>query len=90
MWWVSQYCFLVYPIMTRLFGQLDFRPGAQLWYDLPAMLQAVTPKTRVMFVANPNNPTGTLAAREEVVNLIQRSAARSALGDGRSLPRISR
>jgi histidinol-phosphate aminotransferase len=34
------------------------------------MLQAVTPRTRVMFVANPNNPTGTLASREDIVRLI--------------------
>jgi len=68
---VSQYCFLVYPIMAHLFGaNLISVPARNYGHDLPAMLQAVTPKTRVMFVANPNNPTGTLAAREDVVNLI--------------------
>jgi histidinol-phosphate aminotransferase len=34
------------------------------------MLQAITPATRVLFVANPNNPTGTLAERAEIVNLL--------------------
>jgi histidinol-phosphate aminotransferase len=33
---------------------------------LPAMLRAITPQTRVVFVANPNNPTGTLAAPDEL------------------------
>ena len=34
------------------------------------MLAAITPKTKVVFVANPNNPTGTLAPREEVLRLV--------------------
>ncbi|MBI3877170.1 MAG: aminotransferase class I/II-fold pyridoxal phosphate-dependent enzyme, partial [Verrucomicrobia bacterium] len=36
---------------------------------LPAMLKTITPRTRVMFVANPNNPTGTVAPREDVLRL---------------------
>ncbi len=68
---VSQYCFAVYPLVTALFGAtLVEVPAAKYGHDLPAMLRAVTPKTRVMFVANPNNPTGTMAAREHVVNLL--------------------
>ena len=38
---------------------------------LPAMLKAVTPRTRIMFVANPNNPTGTLAPTEELLKLVR-------------------
>jgi histidinol-phosphate aminotransferase len=45
-------------------------PARDLGHDLPAMLRAITPQTRVMFVANPNNPTGTLASRAEVVELV--------------------
>jgi histidinol-phosphate aminotransferase len=68
---VSQYCFLVYPLVTRLFGaNLVTVPARNYAHDLPAMLRAITPQTRVVFVANPNNPTGTLAAREEIVQLI--------------------
>jgi histidinol-phosphate aminotransferase len=68
---VSQYCFAVYPIVTRLFGaELVVVPARNYAHDLPAMLRAITPRTRVIFVANPNNPTGTLASREEVVRLI--------------------
>lgn len=68
---VSQYSFLVYPLITRLFGgNLISVPAVQYGHDLPAMLRAITPQTRVVFVANPNNPTGTLAEREEVVQLL--------------------
>ena len=57
---VSQYCFAVYPIVTHLFsGRLVVVPAKDYGHDLDAMLAAITPKTRVVFVANPNNPTGT-------------------------------
>ena len=59
---VSQYCFAVYPIVTALFGgKLVIVPAKDYGHDLEAMLAALTPATRVVFVANPNNPTGTAA-----------------------------
>ncbi len=62
---VSQYCFAVYPIVTHLFGaKLVTVPARDYGHDLDAMLAAITPQTRVMFVANPNNPTGTVASHE--------------------------
>ena len=68
---VSQYCFAVYPMVTQLFGaNLITVPANNYGHDLPGMLRAITPQTRVVFIANPNNPTGTVAAREEVVQLI--------------------
>jgi histidinol-phosphate aminotransferase len=68
---VSEYGFAIYPIVTRMFGAtLVTVPARELGHDLPAMLRAITPRTRVLFVANPNNPTGTLAPREEVVELL--------------------
>src|SRR2546422_333138 len=58
----SEYCFAVYPIVTRLFGaSLVTVPARDYGHDLRAMLRAITPKTRVVFVPNPNNPTGTLS-----------------------------
>ncbi|MEW6160839.1 MAG: histidinol-phosphate transaminase [Verrucomicrobiota bacterium] len=67
----SQYCFAVYPIVTRLFGaRLISVPAREYGHDLPAMLRAVTPNTRIVFVANPNNPTGTLAPRQQVIDLV--------------------
>lgn len=44
---------------------------AGLVHDLPAMAAAVTPRTRVMFVANPNNPTGTHVGRAAVEKLLR-------------------
>jgi histidinol-phosphate aminotransferase len=68
---VSQYCFAVYPIVTRMFGaELVTVPAKNYGHDLPAMLKAITPRTRVVFVANPNNPTGTLARREDILQLV--------------------
>jgi histidinol-phosphate aminotransferase len=62
---VSQYCFLVYPLMTKLFSaNLVTVPAKNFGHDLDAMLAAITPQTRVVFVANPNNPTGTAAPPE--------------------------
>jgi histidinol-phosphate aminotransferase len=64
---VSQYCFAVYPIVTHLFGsRLVVVPAKKYGHDLEAMLAAITPKTRVVFVANPNNPTGTVVKPAEL------------------------
>jgi histidinol-phosphate aminotransferase len=68
---VSQYCFAIYPIIARLFGANPITVPAQAYgHDLPAMLAAITPQTKVMFVANPNNPTGTLAPPADVLRLV--------------------
>ena len=68
---VSQFCFAIYPIVAKLFGaNLITVPAKNYGHDLPAMLRAITPKTRIVFVANPNNPTGTLVPREEVIQFV--------------------
>jgi histidinol-phosphate aminotransferase len=68
---VSQYCFAIYPIVAKMFGaEVITVPAVNYGHDLPAMLKAITPKTRIVFVANPNNPTGTLASREEVIHFV--------------------
>jgi histidinol-phosphate aminotransferase len=68
---VSQYCFAVYPIVTALFGgKLVTVPAKNYGHDLDAMLAAITPNTRVVFVANPNNPTGTIARREDLARFV--------------------
>ncbi|NDY95401.1 histidinol-phosphate transaminase [Wenzhouxiangella limi] len=62
----SQYCFAVYPIACRMVGASErvvpALPSAgpmPLGHDLRALYQAIGPETRMVFVANPNNPTGT-------------------------------
>lgn len=68
---VSQYCFAIYPIVAKMFGaNVITVPATQYGHDLPQMLRAITPRTRIIFVANPNNPTGTLAPREEVIRFV--------------------
>ncbi|HEX4263588.1 MAG TPA: histidinol-phosphate transaminase [Verrucomicrobiae bacterium] len=70
---VSQYCFAVYPLVTKLFGaNLITVPASNYGHDLPAMLEAITPKTRVVFVANPNNPTGTVVSKQELMDFAGR------------------
>ncbi len=69
---VSQYCFAVYPIVTALFGaQLVTVPAKNFGHDLDTMLAAITPNTRIVFVANPNNPTGTSVSPEELARFVQ-------------------
>ena len=69
---VSQYCFAVYPIITALFGgKLVVVPAQAYGHDLEAMLAAITPNTRVVFAANPNNPTGTVVAPEALARFVK-------------------
>ncbi|MWV14242.1 histidinol-phosphate transaminase [Pseudomonas sp. R-28-1W-6] len=56
----SQYAFAVYPIATQAVGaQGKVVPARDHGHDLEAMLAAIDADTRVVFIANPNNPTGT-------------------------------
>jgi len=57
----SQYAFAVYPIVTQAIGARGVSVPARDWgHDLDAMAAAVTDRTKLVFVANPNNPTGTV------------------------------
>ena len=59
----SQYTFIVYPLATQARGALGIEvPAKDFGHDLDAMRAAITPKTRIVFIANPNNPTGTWVA----------------------------
>jgi histidinol-phosphate aminotransferase len=56
----SQYAFVVYPLATQARGAFGIEvPTREYGHDLDAMRAAITPKTRIVFIANPNNPTGT-------------------------------
>lgn len=59
----SQYAFAVYPLATQARGaRAIVVPARDFGHDLEAMRAAITAETRVIFVANPNNPTGTRLA----------------------------
>lgn len=69
---VSEYCFAIYPIIAKMMGARVVPVAArEFGHDLPAMRRAITPATTVVFVANPNNPTGTMAPRDEVLRLVE-------------------
>ncbi|MEW7977334.1 MAG: histidinol-phosphate transaminase [Candidatus Sedimenticola endophacoides] len=56
----SQYAFAVYPISSQSVGAtLRIAPARDYGYDLEAMRERVGERTRVVWIANPNNPTGT-------------------------------
>lgn len=69
----SQYAFIVYKLIAQLFGARTLEtPSPDFRFDLEAMLAAITPKTRLIFIANPNNPTGTLVAQEAIDRFMAR------------------
>lgn len=68
---VARHAFAVYGLVAQLFGARTVEvddPGYR--HDLRAMRQAVTPRTRLLFIANPNNPTGTRVPNAEIDELL--------------------
>lgn len=67
---LSRHGFLMYPIAAHSVGATPvMAPERNLTTDVDAMLAHVTPKTRIVFLANPNNPTGTYIPTSEVKRL---------------------
>jgi histidinol-phosphate aminotransferase len=71
---VADICFPVYANVIRIAGATPVTVplDAELGYDLQRMLSAVTPRTRVLFVATPNNPTGRFTSLGDVATLLER------------------
>ena len=69
----AKHAFVVYKLMATLFGakyvEVD---DPDFIHDLDAMADAVTENTRLVFVANPNNPTGTQVTQEAIDRLVTR------------------
>ncbi len=66
----AQYSFSLYDIVARRCGALPVEaPARDYGTDVDALLEALTPQTRVVIVANPNNPTGTYLPRAEIARL---------------------
>ena len=64
---VSEHAFAVYVLASMsVNAQLHVVPASGFGHDLAAMSDAVTSKTKLVFVANPNNPTGTYSTRDTV------------------------
>lgn len=64
--------FIVYQLITKAIGAKAVPvPLVNYVHDLEVMLKKITDKTRVVFVANPNNPTGTIVDGDEVASFIK-------------------
>lgn len=69
----SQHAFAVYPLVTQAVGARGVTVAARdFGHDLEAMLGAISDRTRMVFIANPNNPTGTLIAKEVLLDFLRR------------------
>ncbi len=69
----SQHAFAVYPLATQARGaRAIVVPAKQFGHDLEAMTRAIDDETSVVWVANPNNPTGTHAAPEALEAFVRR------------------
>ena len=68
----SQHAFAVYPLVTQAVGASPrVVPALNYGHDLDAMQENISDKTRLIFLANPNNPTGTYLAESELGNFLQ-------------------
>jgi histidinol-phosphate aminotransferase len=72
----SQYSFVVYGLVTQAVGANSIVVPAmtsgvyELGHDLPAMLAAITTDTQIIFIANPNNPTGTFLTAQQISHFL--------------------
>lgn len=67
----SEYAFAVYAIVTQAIGAKAVEVPSRNWgHDLKAISAAVTSKTKLIFLANPNNPTGTAFSNEELTTFL--------------------
>jgi histidinol-phosphate aminotransferase len=63
----SQHAFAVYPLVTQAVGATaQVVPARDYGHDLVAMRACINEQTRLVFIANPNNPTGTLLSADEL------------------------
>ncbi|HAN56972.1 MAG TPA: histidinol-phosphate transaminase [Betaproteobacteria bacterium] len=72
----SQHAFAIYQLATQAAGAEGITAAAREYgHDLDALLAAIRPDTRVVFIANPNNPTGTWLTNADILAFLQRVPA---------------
>lgn len=70
----TRHCFLCYPIVTQAVGATGIEVAEKNYTaDVDAILAAVTPRTKIIFLANPNNPTGTWVGEKELEKLLAKT-----------------
>ena len=70
---MAEQTFVIYKMEVQAAHGVVVEVPQKHWHhDLPAMAAAITDKTRLLFVCNPNNPTGTMATKTEVAALMAR------------------
>lgn len=69
----SEHAFAVYPIVTKAIGATGVTASAKDYgHDLAAIYNAITPRTKLVFIANPNNPTGTWIEPSEIKAFLEK------------------
>jgi len=69
----SQHAFAVYSLVTQAMGAVGVKvPAHNFSHDLTKMFDAITSKTKMIFIANPNNPTGTLIPKNELKGFLSK------------------
>ena len=67
---VSQYSFIIYRIYSKLnFAKVVYAPEINFTFSVNNILSRVNKKTKIVFIANPNNPTGTYINKKEILRL---------------------
>lgn len=73
----AEHAFVVYPLVTQAIGATAVVVKAKDYgHDLSAMVAAITDKTKLIFIANPNNPTGTFLEQAEIKDFLAKVPAR--------------
>lgn len=68
----AQHAFAVYALVTQAVGAKGVVVAAKdFGHDLAAMLAAINQRTRMLFIANPNNPTGTLLGKDDLLSFLR-------------------
>ena len=74
---MGEYCFIVYPIVATLSRATIVRSEMpEMTHDLDDILNKITNRTKIIFLANPNNPTGTKVSTEKLKNFFEQVPAR--------------
>jgi histidinol-phosphate aminotransferase len=68
---IASQAFAIFRLIIEMFqAKPVIVPMRNFTHDLKAMLSAITPRTKVVFIANPNNPTGTMVTAEEIADFM--------------------